>query len=287
MGSSGLQLGAIALLIIGTFLAIVAVMSNTWAKSDVSGQVLENIQRTWGLWMRCQHVSAGLNTCDHYDRLILGSPTELILSRAFMLLGILCGAVSIALMLVGADCATVIKVPQKKKKMRCVSGVMGAIGGGLVLITGILIAIIIVKDFHNQNYMVTMQQGSMGRGRRAEAEPGTLATLGETDTDLLLEGIQKVTCIEGEANCTPVKQKGERFGSNNMRQGGNADTMVFGAGVMLAWGAGLLMLIAGGLMLSQGCGATDEEEGSEYHADYQQGTNQYPAQKTQRNNEYL
>lgn len=284
MGSSGLQLGAIALLIVGTFLAVVAVMSNEWAKSDVSGQVLENIQRSWGLWMRCQHVSAGLNTCDHYDRLILGSPTELILSRAFMLLGILCGVVSIALMLVGADCATVIAEPKKKKKMRCVSGVMGAVGGSLVLITGILIAIIIVKDFHQQNYYVTAQQS--GIGRRAADDSANLAPLSESGTDGL-EGIMQVNC-DDDNNCSPVKEKGQRFGSSSMRGGGNAETMVFGAGVMLAWGAGLIMLIAGGLMLSQGCGGTTYEEEHEYNADYNQGTNQYPNKPAQRtNNEYL
>lgn len=278
--AGALQLGAIGLMILGSIIATIATLSNDWAKSDVSKEVLESVRRSWGLWMRCQHVAAGLNTCDHYDRLILGSPIELILSRAFMLMGVICGAISIALGLAGADCATVIKQPSKKKKTRCVSGIIGCVGGGLILVTGILIAIIIVNDFHQQNYYVTMQQGGLGRGRRAGGDD-----LAPIDADYVAEitgSIQRANCDEA-GNCTPGK--GERFGSN-MRNDGQ--TMVFGSGVMLAWGAGIMMLIAGGLMLSQGCGGTTYEEEHQYNDGYSQGQNTYNQPKTNRqNNEYL
>lgn len=258
-------------------------MSNEWAKSDVQGNVIETMRTTWGLWMRCQQMSAGLNTCDHYDRLILGSPVELILSRTFMLLGVLAGVLAIAVGLAGADCATVIKEPSKKKKTRCVAAIIGLSGGALILITGILIAIIIVKDFHHKNYVVTMEQGGFGRGRRA----GDNVAVTEEDLAKLAEGLTSVTgCDENGQNCELTPQKGERFGSSYRNQGG--DQMVFGAGVMLAWASGILMLIAGGLMLSQGCGGTTYEEEHGYNDGYSQGQNTYQQQpKTQRNNEYL
>ena len=146
--------------------------------------------------MRCQHLNTGLNTCDHYDKLILGSPTELILSRAFMCLGILFGIISILMSLLGADCSTLIHGAAKKKKTRCIAGSLGLTGGILVckflnihryfksgmkkvnlnisVVTGILIAIIIVKDYHAQNYYVTYQANTRGLGRRS-ADSGTHA----------------------------------------------------------------------------------------------------------------
>ena len=98
----------------------------------MSGNVLEAVKRSWGLWMRCQHLNTGLNTCDHYDKLILGSPTELILSRAFMCLGVLFGIISILMSLLGADCSTLIHGAAKKKKTRCIAGSLGLTGGILV-----------------------------------------------------------------------------------------------------------------------------------------------------------
>lgn len=258
MGSSAIQLTGTALVTIGTLLSVFAILNNSWAKSDVSGQVIENMQRSWGLWMRCQHVSAGLNTCDHYDRLILGSPTELILSRAFMCLGLLFGILSILLSLVGADCATLVQGASKKKKTRCTAGVLGLSAGGLVLVTGILIAVIVVKDYHAQNYFVTMQQGGI-RGRRADDGAAL-------NPESLLDHIQVANC-DSDGNCEAVKEKGVRF--NSMRSGGDGMGMVFGAGVMLAWGAGIILLVGGGLLLSQGCGGSTYEEEHEYN----QGTN--------------
>lgn len=281
--AGALQLGAVGLLAIGTLIAAIATLSNEWAQSDVKGEVLETIRRSWGLWMKCQHVSAGLNTCDHYDRLILGSPTELILSRAFMLIGVLLGTVGIVVMLAGADCATVVKNPRQKKKIRCVGGIMGLSAGALILITGCLIAVIITKDFHHNQYMVSMQQGgsSWGRRRRA-ADDGEIVPASDDYINSLHDEIPKENELFNEDG-SPVKHKGERFSS--MRNDGQR--MVFGVGVFLALGSGIMILIAGGLMLSQGCGGTTYEEENDFNDGYSQGQNTYPAAQKTRNNEYL
>jgi len=285
MGSNIVQLSSTALIFVGTLLTIFATVNNQWAKSDVSGNVLEAVKRSWGLWMRCQHLNTGLNTCDHYDKLILGSPTELILSRAFMCLGILFGIISILMSLLGADCSTLIHGAAKKKKTRCIAGSLGLTGGILVLVTGILIAIIIVKDYHAQNYYVTYQANTRGLGRRSADPDLQILDPSNTDIDLTAGTLQVENC-DGD-KCTLSKQKGTRFANAGQRSG--ADTMVFGVGVMLAWGAGFIMALGGGMMISQGCGGTTYEDEHGYNDGYSQGapsTAGYNNAKP-RNNEYL
>lgn len=287
MGSSGLQLGAVALLFIGTLLAIIATFNNSWARSDVSGSVMESLRNSWGLWMRCQHTGVGLNTCDHYDKVILGNPIELILSRGFMIVGIIAGFAAVVTMLAGAECATVISDPKSKKKTRCIAGILGLTGGGLILVTGILISVIITKDYHHANYMVTVQQGGWGRGRRAtEGTDGDLVPLAD-NTELqkeLLAGMPECA----DEDCTEVKlKKNARFANTGRSGAGGGTAMVFGMGVIMAWAAGLIMLVAGGLMLSQGCGGGSDDY-DDYNAGYQTtNSNQYPPKNSGRNNEYL
>ena len=49
------------------------IVNDDWAHSDVSGQVLENQRTTIGLWKQCVEVGTGLDSCDHYDNLLLGA----------------------------------------------------------------------------------------------------------------------------------------------------------------------------------------------------------------------
>lgn len=290
MGSSGLQLGAVALLFIGTLLAIIATFNNSWARSDVSGNVMESLRNSWGLWMRCQHTGVGLNTCDHYDKVILGNPIELILSRGFMIVGIVCGFSSIIAMLAGAECATIISDPQSKKKTRCIAGVLGLTGGALILVTGILISVIITKDYHHANYMVTVQQGGFNnfRGRRAEgADNKELDLVPLSDNKELQKELLANIPECADEDCTKVAPKKNARFANTGRSGGGGNAMVFGMGVIMAWAAGLIMLVAGGLMLSQGCGGSDRYD-DDYNPGYQTTqSNQYPTKNSGRNNEYL
>ena len=50
-----------------------SIVNDDWAHSDVSGQVLENQRTTIGLWKQCVEVGTGLDSCDHYDNLLLGA----------------------------------------------------------------------------------------------------------------------------------------------------------------------------------------------------------------------
>jgi claudin len=106
-------------------------VSNSWAKSDVSGNVLESLVRTWGLWKRCQYVSAGINSCDTYDRFILGSPWELTLGRIFVIFGLILGVVGFSGILVGADCATLQAAPAKKTT-RKIAAITTTVAGTLI-----------------------------------------------------------------------------------------------------------------------------------------------------------
>jgi len=68
-----LQFVALGLGLLGSILAYFATVNDDWAHSDVSGQVLENQRTTIGLWKQCVEVGTGLDSCDHYDNLLLGA----------------------------------------------------------------------------------------------------------------------------------------------------------------------------------------------------------------------
>jgi hypothetical protein len=77
MASDGAQIAALAFAIIGTIISCLATVNERWAKSDVSGQVMESIKYTMGLWSTCQEATTGHNTCDTFDSLLLGAEPHL------------------------------------------------------------------------------------------------------------------------------------------------------------------------------------------------------------------
>ena len=69
------QFAALGLGLLGSILAYFATVEKDWAHSDVSGNVIESQKTTIGLWQQCLQMTTGLDSCDHYDNLLLGADT--------------------------------------------------------------------------------------------------------------------------------------------------------------------------------------------------------------------
>jgi len=286
MGSNGAQIAALAFAIIGTILAYMATVNERWAKSDVSGQVMESIKYTMGLWSTCQEATTGHNTCDTFDSLLLGAEPHLIASRFFCVLACVLGFISIFLFLNGMSCSTISKNPNGKKKMRLTSGIMIVIAGALLAISGIFMGVYIVRHYQdtyaiglNYNNQRGPNQGGyssasfFGRRRRDaddadDALNSKLSEIHETKLDAFLAACElaiKCDC-DGDVECEAAMKK-------NVKAFQRGQAMVFGMGTFLAIIGGVLQLLSGGIMISQGCGNNEDEyEDSEYpNSGYNQG----------------
>jgi uncharacterized membrane protein len=299
MASDGAQIAALAFAIIGTIISCLATVNERWAKSDVSGQVMESIKYTMGLWSTCQEATTGHNTCDTFDSLLLGAEPHLIASRFFCVLSIVLGTVAIFLFLNGMSCSTISKNPTSKKKMRLTSGIMIVIGGALLAISGIFMGVYIVRHYQDtyaiginyNNYNGQNNNGGyssasfFGRRRRdaddLDGDAPVAAGLHETKLDAFLEACEmsakpcNASMCDGNVECEAAVTK-------NVKAFQRGQAMVFGMGTFLAIIGGCLMLLSGGLMISQGCGGDEDiYEDSEYpNSGYNQGAPIVQGQKS-------
>lgn len=210
-----------------------------------------------------------------------------VVSRFFCILAITAGLIALFVFLGGMDCATLNKNPAAKKKMRLAAGIMIFIGGALLFISGIFMGVYIVRHYQD-TYMPQLNYnnyngnnnggyssaGFFGRKRRDESgvadnvEEEVVDGVYDNKLDAFLEACSmgyKCDCGEDQA-CQNALAKGTRKWSSR------GQAMVFGMGTFLAIIGGVLQMLSGGLMISQGCGASDEEEydNSEYGT-YNQG----------------
>lgn len=241
--------GGFALSFVGLVLACWACLSPKWGVENTEGNIIEKQLHTWGLWARCVYMGTGLSSCDHYDSLLLNSELELVFARLFVIVGILGGLIGMVMSLIGARCSTIYgsgragsSAESGKKKMRLWAGILSLVSGALILIAGIFLTVVIVKQFHASNYSLQINQGRFGRA--AELQAGESASLESAVDDVDTEG---------------VKQKESRFGRNNGIGGQSAVSYELGQGIFLAWGAGVLFLLVGALTVSTACGDDDDE----------------------------
>ena len=82
----------------------------------------------FGLWMRCEHFSTGVFTCDHYDNLIMGASKELIGGRVGMIAGAFLDILAIMIMMAAIDCTTMLPA-RKRRTLRMWAGILVLIGG--------------------------------------------------------------------------------------------------------------------------------------------------------------
>jgi len=248
------QFAALGLGLLGSILAYFATVEKDWAHSDVSGNVIESQKTTIGLWQQCLQMTTGLDSCDHYDNLLLGADTAEIVARFFCCFAVLFGFLAVGLFLMGMTCSQLGQSAGSKKKLRVTACGLIIVGGVLIAVSGSFMAYDVKAHFDHftmrgQGYQV----GGFGRGRRA------------ADLDAYLDDCTSnpwVKCdCNGNADCEA--QLGRM--SKGTRQFRTTQALVFGIGIFLAWLAGLLQIVSGALMA---CSACSGDEDQDYQSDY-------------------
>ncbi|XP_056303165.1 claudin 3c isoform X2 [Danio aesculapii] len=158
--SMGLEIGGIALGIIGWIISIVACALPMWRVSAFVGANIVTAQVIWeGLWMNCVVQSTGQMQCKVYDSMLaLGQ--DLQASRAMTIIAIILAVLGVMISVMGAKCTNCIEDEGAKAKVMIVSGIMFIIAGILDLIPSAWVANQIIRDFYNP--MMTAQQREIG-----------------------------------------------------------------------------------------------------------------------------
>ncbi|XP_052444591.1 claudin-3-like isoform X2 [Carassius gibelio] len=189
--SMGLEIGGIALGIIGWIICIVACALPMWRVSAFVGANIVTAQVIWeGLWMNCVVQSTGQMQCKIYDSM-LALAQDLQASRAMSVVAIILGVLGVLISVMGAKCTNCIEDESSKAKVMIVSGVMFIIAGVLELITAAWVANQTIRDFYNPILNPTQQR-----------ELGASIYIGFAAAALLLIGGAMLCCT-----CPPREKK--------------------------------------------------------------------------------
>ena len=77
MTNAACQLGGYILCLLSGIMTVVAIGLPYWSRDTHSGQLIEAMGYSYGLWWRCIYVATGAFTCDAYDRIFLGQSKKL------------------------------------------------------------------------------------------------------------------------------------------------------------------------------------------------------------------
>ncbi|XP_063154958.1 claudin-3-like [Candoia aspera] len=147
--SMGLEIGAIALAVLGLIGSILCCGLPMWKVTAFIGYNIITAQFTWeGLWMDCVAQSTGQMQCKVYDSM-LALPPDLQAARALIVIAIVLGVMGIFIFLMGAQCTRCIEDETTKAKVTIVSGVIFLLTGLLILIPVSWSANQIVRNFYN------------------------------------------------------------------------------------------------------------------------------------------
>ncbi|XP_076129745.1 claudin-3-like [Alosa pseudoharengus] len=147
--SMGLEIGGIALGVIGWIITIVCCALPMWRVSAFVGANIVTAQTIWeGLWMNCVVQSTGQMQCKVYDSLLALS-SDLQAARAMTIISIILGVLGLLISIMGAKCTNCIEDEASKAKTMIVSGILFIIAGILVLIPVSWSADRTIKDFYN------------------------------------------------------------------------------------------------------------------------------------------
>ncbi|XP_061460873.1 claudin-3 [Rhineura floridana] len=147
--SMGLEIGGVALSVLGWVGCILCCALPMWKVTAFIGYNIVTAQFTWeGLWMDCVVQSTGQMQCKVYDSLLaLGSDIQA--ARALVVIAIVLGALGILIFLMGAKCTRCIEDDSTKAKVTITSGVIFLLAGILTLIPVSWSANQIIRNFYN------------------------------------------------------------------------------------------------------------------------------------------
>lgn len=145
----GMEIGGIALGIIGWIISIVACALPMWRVSAFVGANIVTAQNIWeGLWMNCVVQSTGQMQCKIYDSMLALSQ-DMQASRAMSVIAIILAILGVMISIMGAKCTNCIEDEAAKAKVMIVSGIMFILSGILELIPAAWVANQIIRDFYN------------------------------------------------------------------------------------------------------------------------------------------
>lgn len=145
----GMEIGGIALGIIGWIISIVACALPMWRVSAYIGANIVTSQNIWeGLWMNCVVQSTGQMQCKIYDSMLALSQ-DMQASRAMSVIAIILAILGVMISIMGAKCTNCIEEEAAKAKVMIVSGIMFIIAGVLELIPAAWVANQTIRDFYN------------------------------------------------------------------------------------------------------------------------------------------
>ncbi|XP_012671982.1 claudin-3-like [Clupea harengus] len=159
--SAGLEIGGIALGIVGWIIAIVSCALPMWRVSAFIGANIVTAQNIWeGLWMNCVVQSTGQMQCKIYDSM-LNLPQDLQAARAMTIIAIILGVLGLLISIMGAKCTNCIEDEASKAKTMIIAGIFFIIAGILMLIPVSWSANTTIRDFYNP-LVISSQRRELG-----------------------------------------------------------------------------------------------------------------------------
>ncbi|XP_074869665.1 claudin-3 [Carettochelys insculpta] len=147
--SMGLEIGGVALSVLGWVGAILCCALPMWRVTAFIGNNIVVAQIIWeGLWMNCVVQSTGQMQCKVYDSM-LALPQDLQAARALIVIAIVLAVLGLLVALIGAQCTRCVEDEATKAKITIVSGVIFLLAGIMTLIPVCWSANTIIRDFYN------------------------------------------------------------------------------------------------------------------------------------------
>ncbi|RMC10913.1 hypothetical protein DUI87_12626 [Hirundo rustica rustica] len=120
----GLEIGGVALSVLGWLCSIICCALPMWKVSAFIGNNIVTAQILWeGLWMSCVVQSTGQMQCKVYDSM-LALPQDLQAARALLVVAIILAVLGLMVAIVGAQCTRCVEDESTKAKITIVSGVI-------------------------------------------------------------------------------------------------------------------------------------------------------------------
>ncbi|XP_004627124.1 claudin-6-like [Octodon degus] len=149
MGSAGLQILGLVLVLLGWMKALVSCALPMWKVTAFIGNSIVVAQVVWeGLWISCVVQSTGQMQYKVYNSL-LALPQDLKAARALCVVTLLVALLGLLIYLAGAKCTTCVVDKDSKACLVLTSGIIFVLSGILTLIPVCWTAHTIIQDFYN------------------------------------------------------------------------------------------------------------------------------------------
>ncbi|NXN44764.1 CLD3 protein, partial [Rhinoptilus africanus] len=147
--SMGLEIGGVALSVLGWLCSIICCALPMWRVTAFIGNNIVTAQIIWeGLWMNCVVQSTGQMQCKVYDSM-LALPQDLQAARALLVVAIVLAVLGTLFAVAGGKCTNCVEDDTAKAKVMILSGVIFIVAGLLILIPICWSANTIIRDFYN------------------------------------------------------------------------------------------------------------------------------------------